>query len=391
MLMPPDGPPDCTVNADCVGKMPKTKTANCAVAKCLSNHCIFVAKDEDNDTFTIACESTDPAKKVITSAKLDCDDKAAGIVPETMIDCAGGLFTLPAKGTCQAGKAKCQGDGTFSACVGAKGPQVETCNGVDDDCNGINDDNCPCSAGQTQACGPPQAGTGICKSGQWSACSGDVSPAARNCGSAADNDCNGKADNQETACLCDGQGNGVARACATGASGICSAGSQTCNVSAGGASWSTCSGQSPAALDCTSGADNNCNGTADNQEGACKCDGSVAPGTSRQCNATACGTGTQTCLLSPGGASWGSCTGGGVNPGPKNCLSAADNDCNGMADNQETVCMCNGNVPIGDAVNCTSIKGCGRFRTCNYASGVVAFGSCMFFDPDCPSGGGPLP
>lgn len=84
----------------------------------------------------------------------------------------------------------------------------ETCgNGLDDNCNGMSDEGCPCVPGTVQDCflGPPGSqGVGACRNGtqrctgtgefgNWSACTGGISPSAETC-DALDNDCNGCAD-----------------------------------------------------------------------------------------------------------------------------------------------------------------------------------------------------
>ena len=43
-------------------------------------------------------------------------------------------------GRCKAGKMTCSNDGVLSECAGQVLPEVETCNGIDDDCNGVVDD-----------------------------------------------------------------------------------------------------------------------------------------------------------------------------------------------------------------------------------------------------------
>jgi hypothetical protein len=274
---------ECMTDSQCA--LPALEgNAQCAVALCKNNTCKFRAKDGDGDGLTVRCTSRDPQKPIAQSTNIDCDDTQAGVVTGTEVDCSDGTFTLPGIGTCRAGKARCQADGTLSACAGVVGKRSkELCDNLDDDCDGTVDNGCPCSPGATQPCGPlALAGKGICRAGTqtcvaggttWGACSGAVTPAARNC-LTGDNDCNGTTDGQEAACLCDGQPAGAMRACATGLVGACAPGKQTCAVTATNASWGGCVGDIPQPpRQCSTTTDNNCDGVPDQSEAGCKCDG----------------------------------------------------------------------------------------------------------------------
>ena len=97
---------------------------------------------------------------------------------------------------CKAGVETCVG-GSWGTCVGEVVPVVEECNNVDDDCDGKVDD------GLTASCymGPPGTeGVGICRpgaktctAGSWSACAGDVIPQVEACNGKDDN-CDGTSD-----------------------------------------------------------------------------------------------------------------------------------------------------------------------------------------------------
>src|SRR5688500_8090107 len=149
-------------------------------------------------------------------------------------------------------------------------PPVEACNGMDDDCDGMTDETFTCSVGATASCttGCGSTGSRTCSAScAWSACS----PPAEMC-NGMDDDCN---------MVCD---DGFA--CCAGMSGSCmtscgTTGSRTCS---GSCAWGMCN---PPAEVCNGG-DDDCDGTAD--EGfAC------VRGSTTSC-ATACGsTGTQTC------------------------------------------------------------------------------------------------
>jgi len=81
---------------------------------------------------------------------------------------------------------------------------IESCDGFDENCNGIVDDvpgGCDCTEGETQPCGPPEAGVGACRngtqtcsSGRWGACVGAVTPTTEVCDGSTDEDCDGMVD-----------------------------------------------------------------------------------------------------------------------------------------------------------------------------------------------------
>jgi hypothetical protein len=183
----------------------------------------------------------------------------------------------------------------------------------DNDCNGTADNQeTPCKTcilGNSQACstGIP----GICAAGSqacqlaadhqsvgWGTCVQNVAKHSRDCMSSSDNDCNGTADNAEsTYCQC--PAGSAPRSCSTGLSGICSAGSQACVVSADKSSsaWGTCTQVTAKGTEtCANpGTDDNCDGIVDNVPvascnvgtgfGACANGGNTAcSGTTLVCN-----------------------------------------------------------------------------------------------------------
>ncbi|MEP7051808.1 MAG: hypothetical protein ABJB12_15700 [Pseudomonadota bacterium] len=234
-----------------------------------------------------------------------------------------------AKGNCANGKQACP-DGTWSACSIAPKAQDVCTPGDDANCNGTPNEGCACENGAVQDCGPTavgicKPGKSTCSGGAWGSCTGAVVAAARDCSSALDNDCNGIADNTlDGVCQCKPT---LQQACSahTGldGKGICKAGSQTCAASSNksSSSWGSCTGSvGPAARDCSSAADNDCNGVTDNtQDSVCQCNPSVAnscatggkcksSGSATQCvaclNNTDCNNGTcssaNKCTCTPG-------------------------------------------------------------------------------------------
>ncbi|HYP76876.1 MAG TPA: hypothetical protein VER12_13005 [Polyangiaceae bacterium] len=187
-----------------------------------------------------------------------------------------------AKGNCANGKQTCA-DGTWSACsIAAK--TADACTPGDDaNCNGTPNEGCACKDGAVQGCGPMavgicKPGTSTCSAGVWGACVGAVVAATRDCSSSLDNDCNGVADNTlDSVCQCKPAQQQACNAhSGFDGKGICKAGTQTCAASSNksSSSWLTCSGDvGPAARNCGSSADNDCNGVADNtKDSVCQCD-----------------------------------------------------------------------------------------------------------------------
>jgi hypothetical protein len=277
----PDGVAECVSDADCSAKLPETVSgARCAEAKCRANRCVHLALDQDGDGLTVTCVSKDPQRPIVQSATIDCDDTAPGVVAGSEVDCTDGSFTLPGVGACRAGKKTCGADGVFSACKGVVGKQpAESCaNNLDDDCDGAVNNGCTCSPGETKPCGV--SAVGICQMGMqscgmaatWGPCQNAIFPAARDCASAADNDCNGTVDSAEARCQCDMTAAiGSTARCSSGLAGICANGSKTCQANGSNAVWSGCRSPAPQARNCGSGLDNDCNGLGDNQETPCKC------------------------------------------------------------------------------------------------------------------------
>lgn len=262
-----------------------TEPAACAEVTCVGGNCLYKAKDEDQDGHPAAkCRSKNGI--AITPGD-DCDDKDSQLFPGHDKPCAeaedGTALSFPTAtpvGDCKLGTKSCNPDGTVSACKGAVGPQaVTTCTPEKDEaCTGNPSEKCPCTPGTSQPCGGPavgncKVGSAACDTnGVLGACVGSVAPAARDCGSANDMDCNGAADNAEAGCQCPGGGGpGATRGCnghAQDGVGACHAGSQTCVAAGPSANWTGCAGDVGPSAEICDGVDRDCNGLAGVDEAA---------------------------------------------------------------------------------------------------------------------------
>ncbi len=174
--------------------------------------------DEDGDGYGVgaACEG----------AALDCDDTDPSVNPgaaelcgtDVDEDCDGEVDEgFEQEGSsCTVGEGICQRSGTWVCEAGSDAlrceapgmvtPEVEVCNGLDDDCDGEVDEalDCTCRAGETQPCytgSEETRGVGRCAdgvqtclpTGQWGDCEGAVLPGTETC-NGADDDCNGLTD-----------------------------------------------------------------------------------------------------------------------------------------------------------------------------------------------------
>lgn len=176
----------------------------------------------------------------------------------------------------------------------------------------------------------------------------------RDCSSSADNNCNGQADNQEAPCKSCVLGS--TQSCNTGGLGLCATGTQTCQLAADHQSvgYGPCQQTTAArARDCTSSADNDCNGQADDLETTyCQCSTASSPKSCSTGLSGICQAGSQACVVAADKttSAWGACTQLKAK-GVETCANpGSDDDCDGTVDNVPTK-SCNIGTGLGACAN----------------------------------------
>ena len=159
------------------------------------------------------CTAIVPVPEVCNNYDDDCDgyldeDEFGAPLVDSCYDGPAGTLNV---GICSPGTHTCQPGGVFDACQNQVMPQVETCDGEDDDCDGDTDED-ELGAPLLQACygGPPDTlGVGVCVGGLQTCvsgsfaptCDGQVIPHAETC-NGLDDDCDGITDeNQGQICM----------------------------------------------------------------------------------------------------------------------------------------------------------------------------------------------
>jgi hypothetical protein len=227
----------------------------------------------------------------------DCDTKIDNGDPEGGAACNTGKL-----GVCAAGVEHCTN--AKVVCEQTTQPSAESCNGKDDDCDGFVDENNPegggaCDTGLLGVCKP---GVFQCKNGALK-CEQATQPSAEKC-NGKDDDCDGFVDENNP------EGGG---ACNTGQSGICAAGTLSCQNGS-----LVCKQNEMAVAETCNGKDDDCDGVVD--------DGNPGGG-------AACNTGLQG-VCADGTTK---CEGGSIKcnqnlqPSAEKC-NGKDDDCDGMTD-----------------------------------------------------------
>lgn len=293
----PSGPRDCTspLDNDCDGQPDNLIDDVCRCAAGVEESCdehpgfdgiglcragtrSCIASERNEATDWSSCTGA-IGPGVADSCAIAGDDTDCDGIPNEGCACVDGSTQRCGSstdiGSCAFGSSTCV-NGAFGECEGAvpPGPR-DSCAIVGDDanCNGIPNEGCACIDGETQPCGPEtrgicRSGLQTCINGTFGQCVGAVQAAARDCASSADNDCNGQPDNTiDSVCRC---AVGATQACETHPQdgvGACRAGNQQCSAGPGNSSanFGACTGAvGPAPRNCSSTADNDCDGRPDN-------------------------------------------------------------------------------------------------------------------------------
>ncbi len=161
--------------------------------------------------------------------------------------------------------------------------------------------------------------------------------------------------------------------------GACVGGVSECTPD--GSAWGPCEGEVvPGAETCAAPGDEDCDGSANEEGASCSCvPGSVAacysgPGGTE--NTGPCKGGTQVCQ--PDGLGYGPCE-GEVVPSPETCATSADDDCDGLTNEEGAACVCTPNTSVACYSGPAGTENVGACKSgsqmCN-ADGT-AFGPCV--------------
>ncbi len=388
----------------CMGSTPCSGTATCRSGFCSTAVC---GNGSCEDTMGENCTSCDPDCHC-AAADMYCSAGHCLTCGELGNRCCTTGLPCQVPGACEGSVCVCRdsdGDGhRAQACGGDdcndndmrdRPGAAERCDNLDNDCDGTRDEgiseSCYNGPSGTRGVGRCVAGTRTCSMGTWSACAGEIVPAAETCDN-VDNDCDGATDEDGSEASCPIRANSSV-SCAMGAcryaclpgfgdcdgntANGCETDTRTATAHCGMcghacASGEHCSGSS-CGIACAGSSPTNCSGACVNtttNPAHCGTCGNACPTRSNAtatCTASACGMNCN--------ADFGNCDGNAANGCERdlrtdnaNC-GVCGNVCTGGRVCQSSLCTCPaGRVPCqGVCVDTTSdSSNCGACGTvCN--------------------------
>ena len=325
-----------------------------------------------------ACDSPTPTpEKCGDNKDNNCNgsvDEGCECKPNSSRPCYTGKQGTDGKGPCKKGTQQCFPTGKWGSCVGQKLPELEKCNGVDDDCNGRTDDGL--SRRCQRGC---NAGTESCSNGKWQPCA--AKPADPEICDGKDNDCNGKVDDRPPGKACECR-IGQKESCYNGPKntlnkGHCKAGQRHCQTTG---KWSLCLGELTPNNEQCDGRDNDCDGSVDNVPASTQLIRQICyDGPNGTAGKGPCQKGTQTCT----NGKWSTCL-GQVKPTKETCNNKDDN-CDGQIDEKLSKSCYSGKSGTAGKGSCkqgTQICSKGAWQACK-GEVLPTAEKCNKKDDDC--------
>ncbi len=278
---------------DCNGMSDENVSELCSINGCNGARACVPNSGVDGGQFT-SCIPVSSMPEVCNGLDDNCNGSVdEGVVQAcTVFGCTGVRICLPG------------GDGGFTSCMPAN-PLPETCNGRDDDCNGQVDDLPDLSCGL----GPCRRVAAACVDGGAGTCTPGM-PGPELC-NGVDDDCNNTIDDGVTPLSC-----GV---------GACARSVPACLFDGG---MAVCLPGMAMAEVCNN-ADDNCNGTRDEQPDGGPLTQVCYSGVATTRNVGVCRDGSRTCV----GGSYSATCPGEVTPSAELC-NTSDDDCDGVSDEE---------------------------------------------------------